>query len=420
MKRRVILRGFIFILSLLIAPMVMAQSKPAGKPAAAKEPIRIGAIFDFAGPCYMSSESAINGIKIALEEINAQGGILGRKLDLVVRDTEMKVDVAVREVKDLILREKVNFLIGPCSSGTALAMQVVHSEYKILRIASIANTEAQTVDKFTPYIVSVVPNTYMESIANTRYFQKKYPAAKKFCTIGPDYEFGRREEGAFEEEIKRLVPDVEILYQAWPKPGEKDYTAFITAVMAKKPDAVHSSLFHGDLVGFTKQAAPYGFFEKFPFIAIYDLTTLSALGQDVPEGILGYGRGCFYMDPNPKMMQFVEKFKAKAKGAYPDAWAVMNYDGIYLIKTAMEKAKTAETEAVIKAMEGLSVDSLRGPFLVRPLDHQAGVPCYQGTITKNPAYPFAVWKDLSRIPGDQVWRPEPSVREIWGKTGVVR
>ena len=126
------------------------------------------------------------------------------------------------------------------------------------------------------------------------------------------------------------------------------------------------------------------------------------------------------MDPNPKMMQFVEKFKSKAKGAYPDAWAVMNYDGIYLFKAAAEKAKTVETEAVIKAMEGLSIDSLRGPFSIRPLDHQAGVPCYQGTITKDPAYPFAVWKDLSRIPGDQVWRPEAGVREIWKKTGVVR
>ena len=105
----------------------------------------------------------------------------------------------------------------------------------------------------------------MEAIAATRYLVKKVPNAKKFCTIGPDYEYGRREEAAFAEEIKRLVPDSEILYEAWPKLGEKDFTAFITAIMAKKPDAVHSSLFGGDLVAFTKQAAPYGFFRKIPF-----------------------------------------------------------------------------------------------------------------------------------------------------------
>jgi len=159
--------------------------------------------------------------------------VLGRKTGVHHPRYEGKVDVAVREVKDLILREKVNFLIGPCSSGTGLAMQVVHSEYKVLRISAIANTEAQTVDKFSPYFVQVVPNTYMEAVAATRYFQKKVPKAKKFCTIGPDYDFGRREEAAFAQEIKKLVPDAEIVYEAWPKLGEKDFTAFITAIMPR-------------------------------------------------------------------------------------------------------------------------------------------------------------------------------------------
>ena len=427
MRKLAILMILVLVLSMIAVPMVMAQAKPApakpapakAAPAASKEPIKIGAIYDFAGPCYMYSESAINGIRIAMDEINGKGGILGRKLDMIVRDTEAKVDVGARETKDLILREKVNFLMGPCSSGVSLAMQVVHAEYKVMRVVGIANTEAMTVDKFTPYIFQVVPNTYMEATANTRYLMKKVPTAKKFCTIGPDYEFGRREETAFADEIKKLVPDSEILYQAWPKPGETDFTSFITAMMAKKPDAIHSSLFGGDLVAFTKQAAPYGFF-KTPFIALYDLPVLVALGADAPEGTFGFGRGCFFMDPNPKMMEFVGKYK-KIRGAFPDSWSVMAYDTIYLIKAAIEKAKSAETEAVIKAMEGITFDSLRGKFTIRALDHMGTVPCYQGTIAKDPNYPgFKIWKDISRIPGEQVIRPEASVREIWKKTGVVR
>ena len=426
MRKLVILTVSVFIISFLFVSLVMAQAKPApapakpaAKPAAVKELIKIGAIYDLAGPCYMYSDSAIHGIRIAIEEINAKGGILGRKLDMTVRDTEMKVDVAVRELKDLILREKVNFLLGPCSSGTGLAMQVVHSEYKIIRVAGLANTEGQTVDKFTPYIFQVVPNTYMEAIATTRYLNKKVPKAKKYCTIAPDYEFGRREEAAFAEEIKRLVPDAEILYEAWPKPGEKDFTAFITAIMAKKPDAVHSSLFGGDLVAFTKQAAPYGFFEKTPFVALYDLPVLSALGPDAPEGTFAFGRGCFFMDPNPKMMEFVEKYK-KIRATYPDSWSVQAYDSVYLLKAAIEKAKTTETEAVIKALEGITLDSLRGKFSIRPLDHMGSVPSYQGTIAKDPGYPFKIWKDIVRTPGDQIWRSETGVREVWKKTGVVR
>jgi len=408
MKKLALLTVLFFVLTLGMASSVFSQ-----------DTIKIGVIYDFAGACHMYSEVGVKGIKMAVEEINAKGGILGKKVEFIIRDTEAKVDVAVREVKDLILREKVNFLIGPCSSGTGLAMQVVHSEYKVLRLSAIANTEAQTVDKFSPYFVQVVPNTYMEAVAATRYFQKKVPKAKKFATIGPDYDFGRREEAAFTEEIKKLVPDAEIVYEAWPKSGEKDYTAFITAIMAKKPDAVHGSLFGGDLVSFTKQAAPYGFFEKTPFIALYDLPVLVALGPDAPEGVYAFGRGCFFMDPNPKMMEYVEKYK-KATGDYPDGWAVQNYDAVYVLKAAIEKAKTIETEAVIKAIEGMPFDGLRGKFSIRALDHMGTVPCYQGTVTKDPKYPFKVWKDLSRVPGEEVIRPEASVREIWKKTGVVR
>jgi branched-chain amino acid transport system substrate-binding protein len=119
------------------------------------------------------------------------------------------------------------------------------------------------------------------------------------------------------------------------------------------------------------------------------------------------------------MMAFVEVFK-KARGTYPDAWAVQNYDAMYLLKGAIEKAKTVDTDAVVKAIEGLTIDSLRGKFTVRPLDHMGTVPCYQGTITTDAKYPFKVWKDISRIPGEEVVRPEASVREIWKKTGVVR
>jgi branched-chain amino acid transport system substrate-binding protein len=126
------------------------------------------------------------------------------------------------------------------------------------------------------------------------------------------------------------------------------------------------------------------------------------------------------MDPNPKMMAFVEKYRKANKDAYPDSWAVMAYESLYLYKAAAEKAKSIETEAMIKALEGASLDMLRGPFTIRPLDHMGTVPCYSGTIAKDPKYPFKIWKDISRIPGDQVIRPEAEVREIWKKTGVQR
>ncbi len=130
MKKSALLTALFFALTLLTASSAFSQGA-----------IKIGVIYDFAGGCHMYSEAGIKGIKMALEEINAKGGILGKKVEYIVRDTEGKTDVAVREVKDLILREKVNFLIGPCSSGTGLAMQVVHSEYKILDPEDLGDCE---------------------------------------------------------------------------------------------------------------------------------------------------------------------------------------------------------------------------------------------------------------------------------------
>ncbi len=85
------------------------------------------------------------------------------------------------------------------------------------------------------------------------------------------------------------------------------------------------------------------------------------------------------------------KSSKKANGAYPDSWAVQNYEAVYLLKAAVEKAKTIETDAVVKAIEGMTFEGLRQGFSIRALDHMGTVPCYQGTIAKDPKYPF---KDL--------------------------
>lgn len=121
MKKVALFTVLIFIIGLMVVPMVMAQAKPApakepakapapakpvAKPAATKEPIKLGVLCDFAGPCYTLCDSGVRGIRMAQEEINAKGGILGRKLEVSIRDTEAKVDVGAREAKDLILDRK--------------------------------------------------------------------------------------------------------------------------------------------------------------------------------------------------------------------------------------------------------------------------------------------------------------------------
>nr|QNO54185.1 penicillin-binding protein activator LpoA [Methanosarcinales archaeon ANME-1 ERB7] len=378
------------------------------------KPIKLGHVGDYSSICELYSTSEKKGQLLAIEELNAAGGILGRQLEYLDRDGALNVDISVRELKDLILSEKIDFALGPCSSSEALALQAVTGDYNIIRVSSIACTEAQTVDNYNGTTLQVVVNSYMEGRGQARRIHRDFPNAKKFYCFNQDYEFGYREQAAFEEEIKRLVPDAVIVGKAFSKLGETDYSPFITAMLAMKDDIdfVQSSLYGDDLVAFTKQAKGYGFFDELPFMALYDIDVLRALGKDVPEGVYGFARGDFFADPNPKMMEFVEKYRAKYNGEYPSGWAVLGYDAIYALKAAIKIAGTTDTDAVREALKGMDFTGLRGYTPVRAIDLMMVAPTYNGIITHESPYPFPIWRDVWKIDGAEVIRPEESVLEV--------
>jgi branched-chain amino acid transport system substrate-binding protein len=398
--------GWWTVLSIVVVVLAVAAM-----PAVAQQPpIKIGVAGDLSGAAASIGQAWADAIKLGADEINAAGGILGRKVALSIRDTEFKVDVGIREAKDLVLREKVNFLLGGISSGVSLATSTsVSKEYKVIQIASVANTHRQTVELFQRYFFQVVPNTFMEGRAVATVAAKQQ-AWKTYYTIGYDYEFGRMQAGAFVDTIKKLRPDVKIVGQHWPPVGETDYTPYITSILAAKPDVVYSNLFEAGLGGFVKQALPYGFFQKVKFVSFADVSSMMAV-PEMPEGVLGYTRGEFYCESLPEMKKFTEAFHQRYK-YYPVSYAVMGYDSLYVLKKAIEKAGSIETEAVIKALEGLSYDSLRGKFTIRAFDHQADVPEYVGWTVKDPKYPFVVLKDIVRVPGSQTMFTEDEVKQM--------
>jgi len=393
--------------ALSIAALLSAS---AATPARAQQPpIKIGVAGDLSGAAASIGQAWADALKMGADEINAAGGILGRKVVLSIRDTEFKVDVGVREGKDLVLREKVNFLLGGISSGVSLAMSTsVSKEYKVIQISAVANTHRATVELFQRYFFQVVPNTFMEGRAAAMVAAKQQ-SWKNYYTIGYDYEFGRMQAGAFVDTIKKLRPDVKIVGQHWPPVGETDYTPYITSILAAKPEVVYSNLFEAGLGAFVKQALPYGFFQKVKFVSFADVSSMMAV-PEMPEGVLGYTRGEFYCENTPEMKKFTEAFHHYKY--YPVSYAVMGYDSLYVLKKAIEKAGSIETEAVLKALEGLSYDGLRGRFTIRPLDHQADVPEYVGWTVKDPKYPFVILKDIVRVPGSQIMFTEDEVKQM--------
>ena len=387
-------------------------------PAQAQKPVKVAMVNTSTGGAALYGLAGIEGAKIAVAELNASGGVLGQKVELIVRDDGAKPDVGSREIRDVILREEVAVVFGPVSSGVLLAMSEVAKENKTILIAHTSNTERAFVERGHRYIFSVVPNTFIEGSAMGQYMAKK--PYKKYMIIGPGYEFGYIQAEAFERRLKENKKDVEIIGKLWPKLGETDFTSYITAIIAAKPDAVYSNLFGSDLIAFTKQAKGYDFFKKFPFAALYDVDTLQGLGKDVVEGVIGYERGPFHvirkLAPSKRFEDFIQKYRA-ATNKYPSTWAINAYDAVMAWAKAAKKANTIETEKVVDALEGLELDSLRGPGrYIRKADHQANVGSYIGVVAWDKSFPdFAIYKDATYIPGDKVWRPEAEIPEIRAK-----
>jgi branched-chain amino acid transport system substrate-binding protein len=301
----------------------------------------------------------------------------------------------------LILSEKCDFLIGPTSSGVAKAVTNVAKEFKKIVYFHTSNTEDLTTKDFHPYMFQVVPNTGIEGRGITKFLsQKPY---KRYCFIGPDYAYAHTQWDAFQENLKKLKPDAEILEAVWTKLGETNYAPYIPSLMARNPEIIYTNLWGGGLSSFIKQAKPYGLFKKASITSLFDLDLLRATGMDMPEGLLGYGRLPFFAVDTPEMNAFVKQYYDKYT-EWPSDWACMAYDGLIVLKTAIQKANSIDSDDVAKALDGLRFKSLRGDRYIRAEDHMANVGIYVGYTAKDPKYEgFLIMKDVVEVPAEEVW-----------------
>jgi branched-chain amino acid transport system substrate-binding protein len=379
----------------------------------AADTIRIGWTADMPGIAATFYESQKKAIELFIEEQNAAGGVLGKKLELVIRDSKLKPDVGATVARELILSEKCDFLIGPTSSGVALAVTKVAKEFKKIVYFHTSNTEKLTTTDFHPYMFQVVPNTGIEGRGITRFLSEK--PYKRYCFIGPDYAYAHTQWDSFKKNLGKLKPDAEILEAVWTKLGETNYAPYIPTLMARKPDIIYTNLWGGGLSSFIKQAKPYGLFKKASITSLYDLDMLRATGLDMPEGLLGYTRCPFYAIDTATMQAFVEKYHTK-HNQWPSDWAAMVYDGLIALTTAIEKAGSIDSDQVSKALEGLKFESLRGSRFIRAEDHMANVGIYVGYTAKARKYKdFLILKDVVEVPAEEVWLSVDEVKELQPK-----
>ncbi len=388
-----------------VAPAATAAPTPAP---GAKTIVKLGFVADLSGVGYVFAQSQLAGLRIALDEINAKGGILGKPVDFVVRDAQLKADVGATIARQMVLEDKVDFLLGPTSSSVALAVSEVAKEQKVVLALHTSNTVELTTNKGHPYLFQVVPNTNIEGRAAAQFAAKL--GQKKWASIGPDYAFGRDEFNAFKPRLKSANPSADVVNEQWPKLAESNLTPFITALQASNPDAIYGNLWGDQLVTFVQQAKPLGLFGKTPYMGLFDTDFMKSIGPDLPDGLPGYARAPFYAYDTPEMAEFVKKHQTLAK-AFPSDWAIMTYDAVYILKAAAEKAGTTDGAAVAKALDDLKVKSLRGDLTIRGCDHMANVGEWTGVSGKDSKYPFPVLKNLSYVPAEQVWNSCEEVQQ---------
>ena len=360
-------------------------------PILAAESIKIGFLHTLSGGvAQIFGIPDLAAVRMAVEEINATGGILGRPLEVVVRDDKLNAEVAVREAKDLIFNEKVQWIQGSVSSGVALAVSSLCKKEKVPYIITGAMSTKVTVEEGHRYVFRVTTNTdcYTASMANA--VVKFWPGLKKVFTISPDYEYGHVTSRDFMAAYKKLVPDARVVGQLWPKLGNMDFTPHVTTIMASGCDFVYASIFAGDALNFTKTATPFGYFNKTKTVGqdwgLVEL--LRTMNKEVYcKGVIGASPYPFYVINNPLSNAFVSKFK-KRTGEDPGFYAASGYTVVYAMKKAIEKAKAVNTEKIIDALEGSTLDTVVGSVEIQACDHQAMWPYWTGIVDFTAEYPW--------------------------------
>ncbi len=407
MYRKTLLTILFCILALatVVGSSVAQDATPTPLP-----PIKIGFIADQTGVGYLFAQSQLAGLQIAVSEINAAGGILGRPVEFIIRDAQLKADVGATIARQLILEDGVELLLGPTSSGVALAVSEVAKENRVVIAFHTSNTVALTTTNGHPYMVQVVPNTTIEARAVAQ-FAAQLPYTQ-WAAIGPDYAFGRDSYGAFQPRLVELNPSAQIITEQWPALSERDLTAFITALQAMGPEAVYGNLWGDQLVTFVQQATPLGLFEDSAYVGLFDTDFMKAIGDQLPEGMLGYARSPFYAIDTPEMDSFVERHLRLTAGQYPSDWAIMTYDAVFALKAAVEAAGTTDGDAVAEALNDLTFQSLRGELTIRACDHMANVGEYIGTTAYTEDYPFPILTDVTYVPAEDVWNTCEEIEQM--------
>jgi len=346
--------------------------------AADPPPIRIGDISSYSA-LPIGTKGYRQGWELARDQINAKGGVIGRKLEIIARDDAGKPDVAITQAGQLVDSEQVDFLTGGILSHVGLALAEYANQKKIYFMASQPLTDAMIWEKGNRYTFRLRTSTYTLS-AITAKEAAKLPA-KRWATIAPNYELGQSAVASFKSEMKKLRPDVEFVDEQWPPLGKIDAGAVVQAMASAKPDAVFNVTFGPDLAKLVREGTTRNAFAGRAVVSLMtgDPEYLAPLKDEAPAGwlVTGYPVESIKTPSHEAFVKaYVERFKE-----LPNIGALFGYTNTLVLAKAIEKAGSVKTEDLIKATETLKIeDTPVGPIAFRASDHQSTLGVYLGTL----------------------------------------
>jgi branched-chain amino acid transport system substrate-binding protein len=397
--------------SLALAGLGVLSRAHAAADLKLKKPIKIGCQTILSGPLGGYGEFMRKGATLAMDEINAAGGIGGSPVELNFRDEELKVDVGVKNARYFVQDWGADFLIGIDSSAVALAVGEIMPSLNRILIVTHGATEKFNEDlvykRHVKQCFRVCVPVYQDGIASAM-VAKDLPV-KRWATISPDYEYGKTSWKMFRAYLKKFKPDVEFVGESFAKFGTVDFGSHISKVMGLSPEGIFSTEWGGEAVTMVKQAKLFKVFEQTKAFMIgmgSAMDVLQGLGADYPDGTWASGRYYFGYPDTPENKRFVEAFRKRWE-TYPSYVSETSYTALYAIKKAVEKAGTLEVDPVIAALEGLELSRPAGPCVIRKEDHQAVYAVPWGQIRHDPKFPMPVLGNLKVFSTDEYYRKPP-------------
>lgn len=340
---------------------------------------KIGEINSYkAQPAFL--EPYKKGMELAVEQVNAAGGVAGRKLQLVTRDDNGNPGDAVRAAEELLAREKIDVLTGSFLSHVGLALTDFAKQKKVFFLAAEPLTDKIVWENGNRYTFRLRPSTYMQvaMLVPEAAAMKK----KRWAIVYPNYEYGQSAVATFKTLLKAAQPDVEFVAEQATPLGKVDAGSVVQALQDAKPDGIFNVLFAADLAKFVREGNTRGLFQGKGVVSLLsgEPEYLDTLKGETPDGwvVTGYP---WYAIQTPEHQAFLDAYR-KRFNDYPRAGSVVGYNAMLSVAAGLKKAGSADTEKLIAAFRGLQVATPFGPITYRAQDHQSTMGAYVGR-TKN-------------------------------------